>query len=521
MSDNPYVYPETEFTNSTLLFESLGSFWTNVFGDRDLVEKLVAAKSRVERQTYNELVELYDYISRHTSPVFNRRGWIPLTLSESGRMSSTAGSLRYGQPDTHYGDPGINYGSVPFSAENSPEGVQEEVLRHSWIAPETLRSFSLIANSPGQASHTLSQGIDYVFENGEIVFNENPLTDPRFEVDNVLVDGEIADQEVTLWLCDSRHSHRHLYEQWGYVVGLNRDDSLAYKDYVNTLLDAIVEGTRESHIRQAISTLSGIPLVRGEREVVVAVLRSPELVQVITETEVYLLGPLADVQLSPGDVLRRGQAVSQDLKFLQLSNLNLLEEDESLTIASAEGFLNGDYAGAIVWQNKQVPVVTGRDAVGNITVSWELGGWPADVEQFFREANLAGVGRGKTLAEYLDTRRDDDRTGDPVVPATINPFQFFVDNLLGAFASVISVRIGGTGYGGLGFGAAPLLRKIIPPYAAVIIQTTIASPEDRLHVPTRVEETSSLALGKRNQDNVGPARLQETTRLYSLKGKCS
>jgi hypothetical protein len=115
-------------------------------------------------------------------------------------------------------------------------------------------------------------------------------------------------------------------------------------------------------------------------------------------------------------------------------------------------------------------LIVAANVDGYTKVSWQLGGFPYDVEKFWTDVHTAGVARTQTLAMLLDVRETP--VGQPTaasLPATINPLQFLADNLLRNNAYIVKVRPGSVLARRLPYVPVDQLRKIQPPHTLMLL----------------------------------------------------
>jgi hypothetical protein len=193
------------------------------------------------------------------------------------------------------------------------------------------------------------------------------------------------------------------------------------------------------------------------------------------------------------------------------------------------GFLTPGFLQDLVFENKDVPLIVEEDVDGFTKVSWELGGFPGDVEKFFDDLHARGVAAGETLANLLDTRTN--KVGEPGpsnLPATINPFEFLCQNVLRNNAYMVKVRTSSFGRDAVGLNAAKILRKVHQPWTAIIILVELALSDDPIIMDgpgddTRpgFEETAKIFLGTGFSESIDPATfISECVRIKQIGGRC-
>ncbi len=200
---------------------------------------------------------------------------------------------------------------------------------------------------------------------------------------------------------------------------------------------------------------------------------------------------------------------------------------QALTIGT--GVLAWGFWGDLTFENKQVPVIVESDTAGRTKVSWALGGFPFDVENFWDEVHAAGVQKGQTLANLLDTRENP--VGQPtagMLPTTINPFQFLTNNLLRNNAYLVKVRPGSELTDRLDFMPVEQLRKIQPPHTLMLLIVELVHRDSPVIMenpgtetdPGYVETLSGFPCMV-NSDDMDPAvYVAERVRTSVIGGRC-
>lgn len=128
-----------------------------------------------------------------------------------------------------------------------------------------------------------------------------------------------------------------------------------------------------------------------------------------------------------------------------------------------------------------------RAPTGNYTsytrVTFDVGGFPLDVDKFFDDLHARGIAANSTLAHLLDTRVN--QVGEPMtvnLPATINPLKFLAETALRGNAFVVRLSAGAFGDGAAGLQNVQFLRKIIPPHTAMLLLIELQGLRDSVNM---------------------------------------
>ena len=455
-----FSYPQNDLDNPKLLLGILGSFWASTYRGNSVLEDLTASRGRTSQEVNEKFLGLVKAISRKSIDVFDKKNWYALSFLESDVNMSQELAEKYSNPATRtydnettldYGD---KAGSQYFYLSKPSDLVNANVIHNGIISPKV----------------TLIQGIDFWITDNSVVFAENPFNNSLFAVRDVLSNtGEIVDKEITVWVYRGDYDHANVYNQFGYVLGLNVESSESYKTFVNAIFDAFVDGTSIKSQQMALSVGYGVPFVMEAQETVELIASSSDKLQVITDQHVYNFPPSANPLVSVGDILTAGDAITDTLQVFELNAGKELASAQVSGITVDEGLLAWGFFSGLTFKNEDVAVQVEENVNGYTKISWDLGGFPLDVEKFWADVHSQGISEDKTLAMLLDIRESP--LGQPTaasLPSTINPLQFLVDNFLRNNAYIVKLRISKTG-DKLPFMPFGLLRKIQPPHTAMIL----------------------------------------------------
>lgn len=455
------TYPSSESQNADRLLSLLGSYWATTFAGVAQVQSLAYARAQRDAQHHLDLLDLLASVSRFEVPVFHVENWRLLVLKASERNRSPVDVPRYGG-DYAYGEAsGLSYGdTVPGDL-------------HSWTLPGDLVDCPTVLNRITRSSVVLTKGVDFTIEQGAIRFRDNPLDNPLVAVRDVVEGGEVVDREAALWVWRGSHDWQTVYRQFGYAVGLFAQSSAGYKKLVNAVFDGLVEGTSVRAIQEVWSALCDVPLVKTDGEVVEQLLELADGQAVVTDRNVYKLHAADVLTVAVGDTLRAGDTLSRALRFYEFNRGQVPDGLAALSVG--KGVLARGYFGDLVFEDRDVPLAVEEDVDGYTKVSFAVGGLATDVEKFWDDVHAAGVAAGETLAMLLDRRPADARDTQPTamaLPATVNPLQFLLANVLRNNAYAVAVRPSTFGPNALNVPRQAVMRKLVPPHTlgAVVVE---------------------------------------------------
>lgn len=453
-----YRYPQNDFDRSDVLLNVLGSFWATTYQGNELLGDLTSAAGQMAQQTYAQLLELINSISRVDIPLYHQDNWYALAVLQSQVNTATSfipdyetkSNYRYISP------PDINHG-VPVT--------NEEYYRIA--KPVGLVGAKAIFNRLVDPSVELIEGVDYLTTDTEIVFLADPFKNAQIAKRNIFNSvGEVIDIELVLWIYRGQWDWDYVYEQFGYALRLQLKTSEGYKQFINAIFNAFNTGTAIVHQQLALSAVFGIPLVVEAVETVDVIISDSKHLNVITDQHVYQFPTGTTSIVQPGQILKAGDALTD---LIQIYELNRGELIDIPALTLGPGVLACGFYGDITFSNDDVPIVVEQDVDGYTKVSWELGGFPYDVEKFWEDVHTSGIAKNQTAAMLLDVRPYP--VGQPTeanLPSTINPLKFLIENLLRNNAAIVKVKSGSQLGQRLSFFPVEQFRKIQPPQSLLI-----------------------------------------------------
>lgn len=530
-----YTYPQSVYDVSENLLATLGSFWSGTFHGGDQLAKTVEAKCQIEGQAMLDVLDAMAAVSRFTVPIFKTRNWYPLVLRESQRNDVTTSLPRYDTGQSY--DGGLRY-DVPVRRQG-----------HAFPKPADLADGRVLLNRFVSPSLNWTQGIDFVLEDGAIVFAVNPFEDDRVALRDVYVDGVVTDREAVLWLLRGDFDWDAIYRQFGYVIRMKLRSSAGYRDLLNAVFNALVGGTTRATMIAGLSAVTGIPVVREATETVEDVWMDGRGRLVITDRNVYRFEADATVLVSAGDVVHAGDPLVDALRIFEFNHGDT--PTDLAALAMGRGFSLNCLYSDLVFENRELPLtVITDDPSGFTKVTWPLGGFPADVARFFDELHSRGVTEAEraigdceecttlryptttcgeddeycrlgTLAHYLDRRTN--RVGEPTaanLPTTINPLKFLITNVLRNNAFLVRIRAAHLGANGLGLHNLRYLQQVVPPHTAMLLMVDMTPRQDSITVRGLSERLTTFSAAEPLVDVVPAACVRDRSRPRIVTGRC-
>ena len=572
MKKPEFVYPGSDFDRSRNLIAALGSFWARTYTGSDQVRSYAEATAHIANQTYHNLLETIDALSRFDVPLFHTEKITPIVLKKSERNSARTTIARFDRDGAAFDN------ASRFDAAS-------DVPFFSFPLPTNLIDITQLFNRITFPTSALFKNIDFLIdlERGAIVFDKDPFENPAF-IRRPSAE-RVGDEELTLWGFCGKFDYDNVFNQFAYAVGIKLRTSQGYKDLTNAVISGLIEGGATATILDAaISAICGLPISVGPVEIVERVDNDYRGLLIVTDKAVYRFPENAvprvavEQEITAGTSLVYGVDVHEffvgNTYARQTENTalccpppnNILTSNawETLTteteddllldpndeqcqpvrkalsaLALDSGFLSSCFYGDLVFENRNVPLeVNTQHPSGYTYVKFRLGGYPADVEHFFDEVHARGVAAAElrktqldcepklkigTLAHLLDKRIN--AATEPTagqLPKTVNPLRFLVENVLRNHVFVVRISVGALGLNPLGLYNIRHLRQLLPPQTAMIVVFELAADKDKITPETAIFEAVTRFKGMAPQTDDVPVSLVSdlgaTARLVS--GTC-
>lgn len=508
-----YQYPASELDSAQALLGLLGSLWSETYQGNFLLESLLYARGRIEQQVQNDFEALLGSVSRFRISPVHFIDWYPLQILESQLDQAEAELSHFDDGVTVY-DQGAAY-DTPL-----PDTF------FVWAAPAGLADAPIIHDGITKATLAWVRGVDYELHDEAIWFLKNPF-DSGFLIQEIFQDGALVDRQATVWIYRSSWNRDDIYRQFGYAVDLQVPSSRTGKNLVNAVYDAITQGTSARAIEEALGAITDVPLAIAD-DVVQAIEADTRNLWVIGAKNAYRFSPNSQILVSVGDACVAGQALADGLQLFRFNRGQLPDAIRALSVS--RGMLAAGFFQDLTFENKSVPLVVEEDVYGYTKVSFEIGGFPGDVDKFWDIVHREGIRKNQTLAMLLDQRPATSRTAQPTalgLPATVNPLGFLVQNLFRDNLFVALVKPAKCGPDALGLPFARVLRKVIPPGTACIVLVQLEMTGDKITMdgpgtPERagVDEIMSFYLGTTFSDTITPDLITEKMTFRAIGGRC-
>jgi len=418
MDKKPYGY-----TKGSDFLKAIGTFWSVIFKDNLLVKNYVEGMDDLLSQEYFNFLETIMKKSIEDIPVFHKSKWTLLTIKKSELNDEAL---------FNYGDE-IVYGPQPVGSEF---GSGYEILYGSGVdgfygcyaLPDSITDVDCyITNKVIAPDEVLVKGTDFITKNGVICFKEDIFNNAYFSKRYILDStGAPSDEELALWLLNSKEDYEYLWKEYGSIVDLYFKSSDNYKVILNAFWDLFMKGPRVQILVSIINLLLQQPVALVDDETVTEITSNLTTTTVVTDYNIYEvgLGKLSS-SISEGTVLTLYQPISNIVKYKDyasskqwwqnkelltipinllnenyFSDLKIYKEDIKVTNLAGSTFeikVEGDMTDEQKLKWKQIPLVAGLPGFVAGSVSFYVNSISVVMDLFYKyniiyiEIDLTGL----------------------------------------------------------------------------------------------------------------------------------
>lgn len=514
------TYPIVGRANADVLYASMGSFWTQMFNEKNTIKGLAITQAEQIIQQYLETMEAIAAASVKDTPVFSQTRNYPLQIKRSDFGTDMPvfgdGSVFGAQPEDSL------YEGVTFSF-----GQSKDTSTSYWSCalPDELKELSLVANRAIQPSKLWVANADVRVLDGRLYFRSNIFEDPLVTKFNV-VDPNGApvtfydkneiqqpEQIAVVWVYNAKVDTQSLFYNHGYVFDLFQPSSQLYKDILVGITKLFSNGPSVHNLKAICAAFLGVMPVVEVEEIVERVNGN----QIVTNHHVYQFDSRytvnSDVRVGAkfhaGDIL-----VDAVQYFDQVSRKNWWQSKLTPKIASDNqqsigwGFPAHLFVGGVqhelVFKNEAELLL--RDADGYIHFPVE--GTAKDVQTFNDNLNLNADTVGYALGL---------EPGEAII---INPLEFIFEHFLKNSSALVKLHFKTVDDAKLFTSMFPIIRQCLPMhvYFIFLFELSLASElYNWLDMATPVTVNSTEVL--RNADGTDANGFMTNTANYKTDPK--
>lgn len=454
---------------------ALGTFWSSVFRDQELVDALLVARVLSAAQVHIDAMEALSLRDHSGSPVFHREHWHPLVVRLSKRNTATA--LAVGMPDTPVLGRQAADGAVYLPNEVFVVGGNALYSKVNTYPVEAMEGCPLVrvatalCDSVSAPRHVLSQGRDFSVERGVLVIRKEQ--DP-FDAGGYRIVEDGDDQLAVLWACDAEFDQDNVSDFLGYPLGLHAPSTGAASRMLSALWDAVTLGLTPISLNRVLGAVFDVPVV--ERDTVVeSVTGDGGDSIVVTGDEVYRIetSRLSQEARTAGTALRAGSFLTDEISVYW-----------GLSADDVAQLLDDGRLGRVVLPPGSVAGVDETVVIEPRVRAVEDGGWfklndGDSADSPFWQAVFARTTEDerKALCLAMGATEEDDGT----VTGSVDPFKSLVPAVLANQIRVYTSRsLPADPYAGL---VLDYLQRLVPSYASLVFIQEVAASDGGDTVP--------------------------------------
>lgn len=285
-----------DFLSAKEFERMLGSFWTEIFQQPEILKGLTAGQALQSQQMDVDAQELRDLTSIQKTPPHHREVWNKLRLIRD-RKSGSYLPLRYEADGAVYGAPG----KAPIYDRTFTYGDMTDYLEIP-VDRENLVDVTFLTNGIEDPTILLVQGIDFEVNTNGIVFHESVWNDGRLSglKFNNLEDGT---EYLEFWGYNCMYERNYLARQWGYLLDMTDRYTPEFAQSFWQLWKARYYGMNVFSLSDLLSLYLKAPLSHTTGEVVERVVECNGRWNVFTTHSAYTLDETDAPAVEEGDVL--------------------------------------------------------------------------------------------------------------------------------------------------------------------------------------------------------------------------
>jgi len=470
---NP-LFPDKYNISPEVLYQSLGSFWTQIFSEKGTIKGYTLGQAEELTQSYYKLLDTINSFSIKHIPVFSTVRWQPLIIKKSKYNKApfkfiSNGAVFGAQPekDRFYARQTFSFGS--------PKAVNAPVYSY---APEfKLRKFSVVSDRIIAPQHILLNNVDILMDAENVLyFNKNIFELP--DIPKALVvgeNGEIAtfvnaagnieeDTFIILWVYHAENDEDNVYENFGSLLDIRFASSEGYKKLLSAIFDLFVEGPTINSIRAALGAFSGISPVLHPREIIEDTYADNLHKYVVTDKSVYKFKTYQNFTsaVRTGGAVYAGDLLVDAVEYFDVvSTPNWWETKfPAPKLGLSSHIFLGNYKQQLFFKNSTSLVTYNA----NNEIVFPVEGEPADVKEFHSYINSPS--NKPQIQKIFNLTL-------PGNVSVINPVDFIFTHFLKNCTALIKLNFNSAEEVAEFFEFLPILREYLPPHVYLLFYANL------------------------------------------------
>jgi len=489
MDDYPiYNYPTGAETDPNILYRSLGTFWTQIFQEKDTIRGYTLAVAEEMIQRYYDLLETIDSYSSSDVSIFHREKWKPIIMLKS-KFNTTPYVFEQGKAT--FGSQSQSRDSY-YTGATFQFGYPKRPTTDVFLYPvgTEICNFGCISDKIFNPSKVYVKGTDVILKDGELYFNTNIFEDSSLPKMTVMGENGVTatyidkngvkqdEQMLILWMYNASLDQNILYNNFGYIFNLNRTNDHFFKALLKDVFKLYVNGPTVRNTLSICASFLGIQTVVEKQEKVEQIFADASYRYVITDKHTYKFdlhyNLLPTVQVDT--TVYAGDALVEAINYYD----NLQTPDSiypsgswwsqgivlKKKLALSQYLFLGNYKQQLVFSN-DVELAT-IDSDGK--VHFPVEGNTDDLKTFFEYINQTSNQLALKKAIWPD--------GDYTSPKVINPVDFILTHFLRTNTVMLSFKFYTQDIQSKFLDLLPILREELPPYLYIIFGLDLVLPTE-------------------------------------------
>jgi len=467
-----------DYTNGQNLFQYLGSFWTQIFSEQETLLGLSESVAANLVQVYSDFANVINNSGITTASPLNSEKTVPLFIYKSG-ISKSSNSITFGNTTTYGPQDGHLFQVSAGRVLTIGGQFRDSGAFFTKLADNVVHAGSTIVNRLISPSVILVKGIDYVVDNGDLIFIKNPFDNPLIASKKVALSNGAVDDLIVLWLSESLVNKNNIHNSGGYLfykAEPKEVDPLIYASAIKALFGASSGGASLKAIDSLIAALSSLPVIVEAKEKVESIFDFNGDKIVVTDMGVYKIQSIHKLRsnvvvgsvLSAGTPLTTSSSVEDSFSNPEWwTQIPLILVGENLTVSANIG-------GSIGFVNKLVNVDVLQNktttANGNVPLArFEIIGNSRIVKNFWDEVDKRSIEKLDFLSNRLWKAANFlliDESPDFSKQVWINPLQLLVEEICPG--AILCIKILSMSQSIALTSAMSQLNMILPAYSTVV-----------------------------------------------------
>jgi hypothetical protein len=280
------------------LLALIGSFWSRLFGNKGLLNKLAQGALSNHEQSERTVTELVESVGNQEIPAGQTQVWTKIVFS-----AYTQSPIVYGDYNKKYGLSGVMYAYG-----------QLDNNRISYVIDSDVLDIPYLYDDVGNPTKVLTQGIDYKVEAGTIKFR-SPLKIPADKTDNAV---------VTFYARNIVREAGFTTSRLGYALGVQLSDQVYSKVPFKHLWRLGTYGPNYLDMLNMLGSCSGTPVTQKDETVEVFELQQG-LALIITDSGAYATSAYKSNPTKINQLLPQGTPLDSRLQILHDKDIYLPE----------------------------------------------------------------------------------------------------------------------------------------------------------------------------------------------------